>query len=42
MNEKIKRSVLLVIDVQNDFCPGGWLEVKDGDEIMMAPVIAGG
>jgi nicotinamidase/pyrazinamidase len=28
---------LLVIDVQNDFCPGGSLEVKDGDAVV--PVI---
>jgi nicotinamidase/pyrazinamidase len=26
--------VLLVIDVQNDFCPGGSLGVKDGDKII--------
>ena len=25
---------LLVIDMQNDFCPGGKLEVKDGDAII--------
>ena len=25
---------LLVIDLQNDFCPGGALEVKDGDAII--------
>lgn len=25
---------LLVIDVQNDFCPGGKLEVPDGDQII--------
>jgi nicotinamidase/pyrazinamidase len=25
---------LVVIDVQNDFCPGGALAVKDGDEIV--------
>jgi len=25
---------LIVIDVQNDFCPGGALEVKHGDEIV--------
>jgi nicotinamidase/pyrazinamidase len=25
---------LIVVDVQNDFCPGGALEVKDGDEIV--------
>ncbi|HYW35882.1 MAG TPA: bifunctional nicotinamidase/pyrazinamidase [Balneolaceae bacterium] len=28
---------LLIIDVQNDFCPGGSLEVPDGDQIV--PVI---
>ena len=25
---------LLIIDVQNDFLPGGSLEVKDGDKII--------
>jgi nicotinamidase/pyrazinamidase len=29
-----KSSALLVIDVQNDFCPGGALEVADGDAII--------
>ena len=24
---------LLVIDIQNDFCPGGIMEVPDGDQI---------
>ncbi|MEC9199308.1 MAG: bifunctional nicotinamidase/pyrazinamidase [Pseudomonadota bacterium] len=28
------RSALLVIDVQNDFCPGGALAVPDGDAIV--------
>jgi len=28
--------VLLVIDVQNDFCPGGALEVPDGDSVVTA------
>lgn len=28
---------LLIVDVQNDFCPGGALEVKDGDKII--PII---
>jgi nicotinamidase/pyrazinamidase len=27
-------SVLLVIDVQNDFCPGGALAVPDGDQVI--------
>ncbi|MEO1161790.1 MAG: bifunctional nicotinamidase/pyrazinamidase [Pseudomonadota bacterium] len=31
------RDVLLVIDVQNDFCPGGALEVPRGNEVV--PVI---
>jgi len=30
---------LLVVDVQNDFCPGGALAVKDGDRVV--PVING-
>lgn len=32
-----ERTVLIVVDVQNDFCPGGSLAVKGGDEIV--PVI---
>lgn len=32
-----ERDVLLVVDVQNDFCPGGALAVPGGDEIV--PVI---
>jgi nicotinamidase/pyrazinamidase len=31
------RDVLLVVDVQNDFCPGGALPVASGDEVV--PVI---
>jgi nicotinamidase/pyrazinamidase len=33
------RDVLLVVDVQNDFCPGGRLPVPRGDEVV--PVING-
>jgi nicotinamidase/pyrazinamidase len=29
-----KKSALLVVDVQNDFCPGGALAVPDGDKIV--------
>lgn len=29
-----EKSVLLLIDIQNDFCPGGALEVENGDEII--------
>ncbi|PWN07520.1 bifunctional nicotinamidase/pyrazinamidase [Rhodohalobacter mucosus] len=36
MTQKEKKA-LLVIDVQNDFCPGGALAVPDGDEVV--PVI---
>jgi nicotinamidase/pyrazinamidase len=32
-----ERDVLLVVDVQNDFCPGGNLAVQRGDEVV--PVI---
>jgi nicotinamidase/pyrazinamidase len=31
------QDVLIVVDVQNDFCPGGALEVRDGDAVI--PVI---
>lgn len=31
------KKALLVVDVQNDFCPGGALGVKDGDKVV--PVI---
>ena len=30
----IAKDVLLVIDVQNDFCPGGALAVPDGDAVL--------
>ncbi len=33
----MKYPCLLVVDVQNDFCPGGALGVQDGDEVI--PVI---
>lgn len=31
------KEALLIVDVQNDFCPGGSLGVKDGDKVV--PVI---
>ena len=35
MSEKITaRDILLVVDVQNDFCPGGRLAVPRGDEVV--------
>jgi nicotinamidase/pyrazinamidase len=33
------RDVLLVVDVQNDFCPGGNLAVPRGDDVV--PLING-
>lgn len=30
----ISDEVLIVVDVQNDFCPGGSLAVKDGDQVV--------
>jgi len=30
----ITKTLLLIIDVQNDFCPGGMLAVQDGDEVI--------
>jgi len=30
----MSRAALVVVDVQNDFCPGGALEVPEGDEII--------
>ena len=40
MTEKLSirdRDVLLVVDIQNDFCPGGALSVPAGDEVV--PVV---
>jgi len=30
----ISRTLLLIVDVQNDFCPGGALAVRDGDAVI--------
>jgi nicotinamidase/pyrazinamidase len=30
----IMKKALIVVDIQNDFCPGGTLAVKDGDSII--------
>lgn len=37
IRDNIERTALLIIDVQNDFCPGGSLAVADGDAVV--PVI---
>jgi len=34
MIPNITRTLLLMIDVQNDFCPGGALAVQDGDAVI--------
>jgi nicotinamidase/pyrazinamidase len=32
--EDERHSALLIVDVQNDFCPGGALAVRDGDQVV--------
>ena len=39
MSKYGERDILLVVDIQNDFCPGGNLAVPHGDEV--APLING-
>ena len=34
MIENFLRSALIIVDVQNDFCPGGALAVQDGDKVV--------
>lgn len=34
-----EKAALLIIDVQNDFCPGGALQIRDGDRVI-APLNA--
>ena len=34
-----ENDVLIVVDVQNDFCPGGALAVPDGDGVL--PIVNG-
>lgn len=34
LDTALKKSALIVVDVQNDFCPGGALGVAGGDEII--------
>src|SRR3712207_9362367 len=34
MAEQETRRALIVVDVQNDFCPGGSLAVERGDEVV--------
>ncbi len=34
MSQQEKKRALIVVDVQNDFCPGGALAVERGDEVV--------
>jgi nicotinamidase/pyrazinamidase len=34
MNRKIDDTALTIIDVQNDFCPGGSLAIQEGDQVV--------
>lgn len=34
MNPQFQDSALILVDIQNDFCPGGALAVNDGDRIV--------
>jgi nicotinamidase/pyrazinamidase len=34
MRKKLMHSALILVDIQNDFCPGGALAVSQGDEIV--------
>ena len=34
MKVESKNSALVLVDIQNDFCPGGSLAVKEGDQIV--------
>lgn len=36
MKDKLHNSALLLVDIQNDFCPGGALAVSEGDQIVPA------
>ena len=31
----LAKSALIIVDVQNDFCPGGSLAVPHGDEVVV-------
>jgi nicotinamidase/pyrazinamidase len=37
MKSQLQHSALILVDIQNDFCPGGALAVKEGDQIL--PVV---
>ena len=34
MTNELQNSALVLVDIQNDFCPGGALAVKEGDQIV--------
>ncbi|HEX8184588.1 MAG TPA: bifunctional nicotinamidase/pyrazinamidase [Blastocatellia bacterium] len=34
MNKRLKDAALVMVDIQNDFCPGGALAVAEGDQVV--------
>ena len=38
MSEQVRKA-LIVVDVQNDFCPGGSLAVANGDEVVASRIL---
>src|SRR5438128_6096050 len=34
MSERFKDAALILVDIQNDFCPGGALAVAEGDQVV--------
>lgn len=34
MRDRLRDAALIIVDVQNDFCPGGALPVTDGDKVV--------
>src|SRR5215510_11064370 len=34
MKSQLRHSALILVDIQNDFCPGGALAVNEGDQIV--------
>jgi len=34
MSERLKDAALILVDIQNDFCPGGALAVAEGDQVV--------
>ena len=39
IKEATQDTALIVVDVQNDFCPGGALAVTDGDQVISVIIL---